>query len=263
MYTRKRAKHKIHLDHKLLYSESMSACQPALKTYFSETDNTFDIGVDEAGRGPLFGRVYASAVILPKPREGDSDDEFHYSWMKDSKKFTSKKKIQEVADYIKSNAVAWSVCYEDEKTIDNINILQATQQAMHRSIKECMIMCKEKLNNCQDSYHLLIDGNYFNSYIRFDKTTGELTTIPHTCVKGGDNQYACIAAASILAKVSRDKYIEELCDTYPLLDEYYHIRGNKGYGAKHHMQGIREHGITKWHRRSYAPCKEANIIDIS
>ena len=238
----------------------MSVTTPQLKISFSDDDATFDIGIDEAGRGPLFGRVYASAVILPKAQEGEGA--FHYSWMKDSKKFTSKKKIQEVAEYIKSNATAWSVCYEDEKTIDKINILQATQQAMHRSIKECMRMCKERMDGTTKAYHLLVDGNYFNSYLNFDKATGELTAVPHTCVKGGDNEYACIAAASILAKVSRDQYIEELCDAYPLLNEIYSIRGNKGYGAKQHMQGIREHGITKWHRQSYAPCKEKPLIDI-
>ena len=81
------------------------------------------------------------------------------------------------------------------------------------------------------------------------------------CVKGGDNTYACIAAASILAKTERDAYIEELCDEHPYLDEYYSIRGNKGYGAKQHMLGINTHGITKWHRQSFAPCKEQKLFN--
>ena len=87
-----------------------------------------------------------------------------------------------------------------------------------------------------------------------------ITSIPHTCVKGGDNLYSSIAAASILAKVSRDAYIEEICDTYPWLDKYFGIRSNKGYGAKKHMLAIKEKGISPWHRQSYAPCKEQKTI---
>ena len=91
--------------------------EPLLK-FYNENPFIFEIGVDEVGRGPLFGRVYAAAVILPK------DDSFDHSKMKDSKKFHSKKQLQEVAEYIKENAISWAVSYEDETTIDNINILQ-------------------------------------------------------------------------------------------------------------------------------------------
>ena len=79
--------------------------------------------------------------------------------------------------------------------------------------------------------------------------------IPYLTVEGGDNKYASIAAASILAKVERDKYIEELCKENPELAEHYGIDSNKGYGAKRHIDGIKEHGITIWHRRTFAPCK--------
>ena len=99
-----------------------------LAKYYSDNLNSIEIGVDEVGRGPLFGRVYTAAVILPK------DDSFDHFKMKDSKKFTSKTKIKEVAEYIKQNAVAWYVSFEDEKVIDEINILQATQSAMQKSI---------------------------------------------------------------------------------------------------------------------------------
>jgi ribonuclease HII len=80
--------------------------------------------------------------------------------------------------------------------------------------------------------------------------------IPHICVESGDNTYASIAAASILAKVSRDEYIGEMCKEYPELNERYDLDNNKGYGTKKHMDGIREHGISKWHRRSFGICKE-------
>jgi len=217
-----------------------------LKKYHFEEANIFDIGVDEVGRGPLFGRVYTAAVILPK------DDTFDHLRMKDSKLFHSKKKIQEVAEYIKQNAIAYAISYEDEKVIDEINILQATQRSMHKSISAVLSQIKPE----EHKIHLLIDGNYFNSYTQYNKIRKMVETVPYTCVEGGDNKYSCIAAASILAKVARDEYIDSLCDSDPELIEKYGINTNKGYGAKKHLEGIKEHGITIWHRRSFGICKQ-------
>ena len=107
-----------------------------------------------------------------------------------------------------------------------------------------------------EDYLLLIDGNDFIPLGKYNEEMDQIDTYTHVCVVDGDNTYACIAAASILAKVARDDYIEKLCDQYPVLDEMYSLRGNKGYGAKKHMDGIREHGITQWHRRSYGICKQ-------
>jgi ribonuclease HII len=228
-----------------------------LKTYYNEDPLLLEIGIDEAGRGPLFGRVYAAAVILPK------DSSFDHSRMKDSKKFHSKKKITEVAEYIKENAVSWGVAFEDEKIIDQINILQATQSAMHKAIKECMVKAgtaeiartaETGLEN--NKYQLLVDGNYFKSYTSYNKERKMMESTPHLCVEGGDRTYTSIAAASILAKVTRDTYIDDLCEENPTLGEYYGIDSNKGYGAKKHRDGIKEHGITIWHRRSFGICKE-------
>ena len=101
----------------------------------------------------------------------------------------------------------------------------------------------------------MIDGNYFKPLSYLNKKTGKIETFPYTTVEGGDNKYASIAAASILAKVERDKYIDELCGQNPTLAEYYGIDSNKGYGAKKHIDGIKEHGITIWHRRSFGICK--------
>jgi ribonuclease HII len=225
----------------------------ALNKHYLEDATILEIGVDEAGRGPLFGRVYAAAVILPK----DPATEYDFSQMKDSKKFHSKKKIAHVADYIKQNAVAWAVAYEDEAAIDKMNILQATQSAMHKAIKSCIEIAEKKaLPGAPPTIQLLIDGNYFNSITTYDKVRGKIIAMPHVCIEGGDDKYAAIAAASILAKVSRDTYIEDLCADNPELDEKYGILSNKGYGAKKHMDGIRAHGITIWHRRSFGPCKE-------
>jgi len=225
---------------------------PMLKKYYYECNNIYEIGVDEAGRGPLFGRVYTAAVVLPK------DDTFDHSKMKDSKKFHSKKKIEEVAEYIKQNAIAWYVSYEDEKVIDSINILQATQKSMHTSILEVrkQLLHYFKENNKIDSeINLLIDGNYFNPITYLNKKTNKIDSISYVTIEGGDNKYSSIAAASILAKVYRDKYIDELCEENPQLSEHYGIDSNKGYGAKKHLDGIKEHGITIWHRRSFGICK--------
>lgn len=213
-----------------------------------DVDNTIiEIGIDEAGRGPMFGRVYAGVVVLPK------DDSFEHFQMKDSKKFHSKKKINQVADYIKEHAIAWAVEYEDEQTIDKINILQATQSAMHKGIKKVL----EQLSEIpHDKLLLLVDGNYFNPFTIINKNKTKLDVIKYHTIEGGDNKYTSIAAASILAKVERDNYISQLCDENPELIEHYGIDTNKGYGSKKHMDGIKQHGITKWHRKTFGICKQ-------
>lgn len=231
-----------------------------LKTYFTDNPNIIEIGVDEAGRGPMFGRVYAGAAVLPKNELSD----FKHYLMKDSKKFGKTKKghkdICDTSDYIKSSAIAWSVQFEDEDIIDKINILQATQSAMHKCIKDIL----NKLTNNKElvpsfsleNTLLLIDGNYFKPYTYLNKKKDKIETIRYQMVEQGDNTYTSIAAASILAKVERDKYIDELCADNPELSERYGIDSNKGYGAKKHMEGIKMYGITKWHRKSFGICKE-------
>jgi ribonuclease HII len=221
-----------------------------LSISFNSDPMIIEFGIDEAGRGPMFGRVYAGVVVLPK------DNSFNHSLMKDSKKFHSKKKIEQVADYIKENAIAWAVEYEDEDVIDTINILQATQSAMHKGIKKVLTQLG---NLCEIEYNkilLLVDGNYFKVYSTLNKEKTKLETLSYHTIEGGDNKYTSIAAASILAKVERDKYIENLCLQNPELIEYYGIDSNKGYGSKKHMDGIRQHGITKWHRKTFGICKE-------
>jgi ribonuclease HII len=196
-----------------------------------------EAGLDEAGRGPLFGPVYVGCVIL------DPNETYNPELIKDSKKLNPRKRLI-AYDYVKENAIDYSIFSNDEKVVDKINILQATYKGMHGAIN--------KLRVYPD--HLLIDGTYFIPYFNVKRSD----YLPHTCVKSGDNKYYNIAAASILAKVSRDKYIEKLCDDEPTLEEYYGIRGNKGYGAKRHIDGINTHGITKWHRRSFGLCKNYN-----
>jgi len=224
--------------------------QQPLKKYLNENISIIEAGIDEAGRGPMFGRVYAGVVVLPK------DDSFDHSQMKDSKKFHSKKKIEQVAEYIKENAIVWAVEYEDEQTIDDINILQATQSAMHKGVKNVLSQLDKMTSVQLDNILLLVDGNYFKPYSTLNKTKTKLETLKYQMIEGGDNKYTSIAAASILAKVERDKYIEELCLQNPELIEHYGIDSNKGYGSKKHMDGIKQHGITKWHRKTFGICKE-------
>ena len=219
-----------------------------LQKYFKEDPNVFEIGVDEAGRGPLFGRVYAAAVVLPK------DDSFDHSKVKDSKLFTSKKKIVEAAEYIKANALAWSVSFECEEVIDKINILQATQQAMRHAVLDTIKHYDSK-RETREKYHLLIDGNYFKPISLPNAEGTKLEVIDFDTVTGGDNKFSSIAAASILAKVSRDQYILDLCEEHPELVTNYGLDGNKGYGAKVHLDGIKHHGITQWHRKTFGICK--------
>lgn len=211
-----------------------------LNKFYNEDSKLLEIGIDEAGRGPLFGRVYTGAVVLPK------DVDFEFDKMKDSKKFNSVKKINEVAEYIKEKALAWSVTYNDEKVVDNINIRQSVLSSMHNSIKNVMTDDNE--------YLLLVDGNDFRPYMMFKDD--EYLPVKHICIEGGDNKYCAIAAASILAKTERDKYIEELCEENPELKERYGIDRNKGYGTKTHLDGIKNFGITKWHRKTYGICKD-------
>jgi len=222
-----------------------------LSKYFNEDPFIIEIGLDESGRGPMFGRVYAGAVVLPK------DDSFNHSLMKDSKKFHSQKKIEQVADYIKENAIAWAVEFEDEKVIEEINILQATQLAFAKCIKNILKQLTDLngiINN--EDLLLLVDGNYFKPFTILNKTKTKMETLKYELIEGGDNLFCSIAAASILAKVERDKYIEELCLQNPELIECYGIDSNKGYGSKKHMDGIKQYGITKWHRKTFGICKE-------
>ena len=216
-----------------------------LKIMYDVDTTIIEIGIDEAGRGPMFGRVYAGIVVLPK------DNSFNHSQMKDSKKFHSKKKIEQVADYIKQNAIAWAVEYEDEETIDKINILQATQSAMHKGLTNVLSQLSKLSIINYDKILILVDGNYFKPFTILNEIP-----IKYKMIEGGDNKYTSIAAASILAKTERDKYINELCEENPELVDHYDINSNKGYGSKKHMNGIKQYGITKWHRKTFGICKE-------
>lgn len=175
-------------------------------------------GVDEVGRGPLAGPVCAAAVILPKGMIINGVD--------DSKKLSEKKR-ERLYEEIINNAVAYSVAFVEPSVIDEINIRQATHKAMQQAVYDL----KTKAD------FLLVDGN---DRIAFDGVESEY-------VVKGDSKFECIAAASIVAKVTRDRYMVEMDSVYP----HYGFAKNKGYGTKEHMLGIRQYGIADIHRRSF------------
>ena len=177
-----------------------------------------EAGCDEAGRGCLSGPVVAAAVILPP--------NFHNNFIDDSKKL-NEKKSNELKEVIKKESLAWGIGYVSPKEIDDINILNASFLAMHRAIDQLSI--KPEL--------LLIDGNKFNQY----------QNIKHHCIIKGDSKFLSIAAASILAKTSRDKYMNELDQIYPEYD----WKNNKGYPTAKHRAAISKIGHTEHHRKSF------------
>ena len=196
----------------------------------SSKKNIIEVGLDEVARGCMFGRVYTAAVIWPQ----DYSEDPNYI-IKDSKKL-SKKKREELYHYITNTALDWNVNYIENDEIDKINILQATMKSMHTNLDNLLI----------DVDHILVDGTNFNQY----------SNVPYTCIPKGDNKYYSIAAASILAKVEHDWYIEKLCAEYPELNEKYDLLSNMGYGTKTHMENIKKYGISEFHRRSFGICKE-------
>lgn len=226
--------------------------QAELQRFYNDS-NTYEFALDEAGRGCLFGRVYIACVVLPKdPALFDGKN------IKDSKKFSSKKKLFEVAEYIKNHALAWHISYIEEKTIDEINILQSSIRGMH----DCLDKISEKLGGFEniDNSFIIVDGNYFHPYCRFNASKNSITEIPHVTIEQGDGKFMAIAAASILAKTARDSYVLEMCEKYPVLIERYGLNKNMGYGTKQHLEGIRQHGITQWHRRTFGElCKNSSI----
>ena len=210
------------------------------------------IGVDEAGRGPLLGRVYAGAVVL-----GDVDS-IDTKLVRDSKKFHTNRALAKAATYVRSTCVASATAFASEKEVDDMNIRRATHRAMHRAIRAVIDQCSLNIENTL----LLIDGNDFTPYTEY--IDGHIRAFDYRCIVRGDASELSIAAASVLAKFDRDAYIQELCSTNPSLDDKYGLARNKGYGTVSHIAGIQEHGISAHHRRTFGICKrysDAEFVD--
>lgn len=183
------------------------------------TQGLIEAGCDEAGRGCLAGSVYAAAVILPPDYTNDE--------LNDSKKLSAKRRYA-LRKVIERDAVAWAVGVATAAEIDEINILNASILAMHRALDKLTVRPE----------FVIVDGNRFKPY----------HDVPHQTIVKGDGQYLAIAAASILAKTYRDDYMHELHKEFP----YYGWDRNAGYPTKQHREGIAEHGLTPYHRVTFA-----------
>ena len=181
-------------------------------------DGKTEAGCDEAGRGCLAGCVYAASVILPP----DYDNPL----LNDSKQLTEKRRYA-LRDDIIRDAVAWAVGVVTPEEIDRINILNASFLAMHRALDQLTVRPEA----------IIVDGNRFTPY----------RDLPYATIVKGDGKYQSIAAASILAKTFRDDYMNRLAEEYP----YYDWTSNKGYPTRKHREGIRLHGVSPYHRKSY------------
>ncbi len=181
-------------------------------------DGLVEAGCDEAGRGCLAGSVYAAAVILPPGYENPD--------LNDSKKLTAARR-NALRRQIERDALAWAVGIVTPEEIDSINILRASFLAMHRALDQLAVRPQA----------VIVDGNRFVPY----------QNLPYATIVKGDGKYQAIAAASILAKTYRDDYMDALAEEYP----FYDWKSNKGYPTKAHREGIRQHGISPYHRKSY------------
>ena len=188
----------------------------SLKSFFA--DNLIEAGCDEAGRGCIAGPVVAAAVRLPRGMDFPEFD--------DSKKLTEKQR-EKLRVKVLENAAAYGVGIVSPEEIDEINILNASFLAMHRAI-DCLEIRPELL---------LIDGNRFNKY----------HDIKHQCIVGGDAKYQAIAAASILAKTTRDHIMEDIDPQYPM----YNWKQNKGYPTIEHKNAVAKHGMSPFHRKTF------------
>jgi len=196
--------------------------------------------IDECGRGSLVFDVTAAAVIMPATPSHDIISKLEM--IKDSKKLTPKRR-EMLAEFIKENAVAWAIGSATVDEVDRYNILQANFLAMHRALDVIHAKCRfDKIE---------VDGNSFRPYIPPGEENKDW--VPFECIVDGDAKKIGIAAASIIAKVHRDKQIEELCDQNPELHNRYGLRSNKGYGTKQHLDGLKAHGPSPYHRKTFAP----------
>ena len=216
-----------------------------LSPFFME--GAFEVGTDEAGRGPLAGPVVAAAVILPFYFDGkpigqvDGNPIFTHPHLTDSKKLTEKQR-EELRPLIMEHSLAYGIARVEAEEIDRINILNASILAMHKAIAEAEKMLKEK-NGKYLLQHIISDGNKFHPYTsRIQKKI-----IPHKTIVKGDATYISIAAASILAKTERDHIMDSLSEIYP----QYGWKKNKAYPTKDHRDAIAKYGPSPYHRMSF------------
>ena len=190
-----------------------------------QPDSILICGVDEAGRGPLAGAVYAAAVILDPARP--------IAGLRDSKKLSARNRLRLAAE-IRAQAIAWSVAYASVEEIEQLNILHASMLAMRRAV----------LNLYPAAEYALIDGNRCPDL-----------PIPARAIVKGDDSEQCISAASILAKTERDKEMQRLADTYPM----YGFERHAGYPTAAHLAALEAHGPSPVHRKTFGPVQRIHL----
>lgn len=197
-----------------------------------KNDDEIEVGLDEAGRGCLWGPLFVGAVAFSDSLEDFPDGGEMLKQLKDSKVLTKKRKDL-LYDYIIESALGWSVASVTAVEVDAENVLQADMTAMHRALDALSV----PIGRC------LVDGDYWRPYKGVES---------HVIVDG-DAQYLAIAAAGILAKVSRDRWVAAAVAADPTLDTRYGLGSNMGYGTAAHLAGLASHGITPEHRRTFGP----------
>ena len=209
----------------------------SLKRHWMEDDKV-EVGLDEAGRGSLWGRMYVGAAILSPDDEAYSDNGELLRKIKDSKKLTHQRRAV-LKDYIEDNAIETVVTWAEPEEIDRINVLQADMAAMHRALRALTTPFQR----------ILVDGTYWGAYEDVD--------VEAITIAGGDAECLAIAAASILAKEAHDTWVREQVAADPTLDERYGFGSNMGYGAPKHLAGLQQWGPHSMHRMSFAPVRKA------
>lgn len=207
-------------------------------------DGCLEVGIDEAGRGPLWGRLYAAAVVMAPDDDAYFDGGVVLRQITDSKKLTPRRRAV-LRDYIEETAVAKAVTWAEPSEIDAVNVLQADLNAMHRALD---VITKEDGIPIQ---RVVVDGDTWRPWRLPD--TGEI--VPAVTVVGGDARVLSIAAASILAKEAHDEWVRTTVAGEPLLSERYGMDRNMGYGTAAHMAGLKTWGAHSLHRRSFAPVR--------
>ena len=210
---------------------------PLIKCY-DEENELIEVGVDECGCGTLSGPVTAAAVIWPDEFDEDLPE---YRLINDSKKLTPARR-ELLNEFIKEYAIDWEIAYIDHTKIDEINILQARLLAMRNALDALKV--RPQL--------ILVDGDKFIPYVAPDSKK----VVPHVTITGGDAKYQSIACASIIAKVSRDEFMNRLHTQYPV----YKWNENKGYASTVHRDAIKTHGLSPFHRRSFGICKQISFL---
>jgi ribonuclease HII len=203
-------------------------------------DGSVEVGLDEAGRGSLWGRLYVGAVIMSPEDEAYFDNGVVLRQITDSKKLTRRKRAV-LYDFIKENAIEAVVNWSEPEEIDTLNILRADMAAMHRALASLDTPFQR----------ILVDGDTWTQWCGSDGDP-----VPAVTIVEGDAKSLPIAAASIMAKEAHDQWVRETVAANPELDEHYGLESNMGYGTAAHMTGLQTWGAHELHRRSFAPVRK-------